>query len=83
MEDGLSSREFVAWEIYAKHFPFGDIRGDMQAGIIASTLLAMRGVNTPATDFVFKPKAAVRKESPKDLLNRFAMGWGLKVQKRE
>lgn len=54
--------EFLDWQIVYSMEPFGPQRGDMQAGIIASTICnALRGKNGKATkpgDFVleFGPK---------------------------
>ena len=37
----LSSREFDEWMAYYGLEPFGELRGDLQAGIVASTMVNM------------------------------------------
>lgn len=54
----LSSRELTEWMAYYALEPFGEERGDMRAGIVASTLYNVhRGKNTrAATPEDFMPK---------------------------
>jgi hypothetical protein len=52
----IDSRELAEWMVYYGLDPFGDVRGDLQAGIVASTIAnANKGKNgrafTPA-DFM-------------------------------
>lgn len=64
--------KFNAWRAYYKISPFGDVRADIQAGIIASTMANIhrgRGVKAfSAADFmveVNKPK-----ETPDDVIQK-------------
>lgn len=36
--DSMSGRELAEWMAFYQVEPFGDVRGDLQAGIVASTL---------------------------------------------
>lgn len=38
MMSEMSTREFIEWATFYTKEPFGDLRGDIQAGIIASTI---------------------------------------------
>ena len=34
----MPAAEFNAWGLYYRVFPFGDTRGDLQSGVVASTI---------------------------------------------
>ncbi len=51
----ISSREFAEWFALDKLVePFGDIRGDLQAGVVASVAANCMGAKTKPSDFVLK-----------------------------
>jgi hypothetical protein len=43
--DNISSKELTEWMIYDKLEPFGDSRGDIQAGIISASVYNSQGGN--------------------------------------
>ena len=49
----ISSREFAEWMAYYRIDPFGPVRGDLQAGIVASTLVNLfrKEANSAPSDF--------------------------------
>lgn len=52
----IDSREFTEWQAYWQLEPWGDSRGDLRAGMVASTMANLwRGADTPPftpTDFM-------------------------------
>ena len=45
----MSGREFLEWQAYHSRWPLGEVRADLRAGIIASTIANVhRGADTPA-----------------------------------
>lgn len=55
-QGAIDSREFSEWQAYWNLEPWGEGRGDLRAGIVASTMANLwRGANTPPftpTDFM-------------------------------
>ena len=49
----ISGRELSEWEAYYSLEPFGQVRGDLQAGIVASTVANL--FRTKKGDKVYKP----------------------------
>jgi hypothetical protein len=54
----IDAREFAEWMAYDQLDPFGQVRGDLQAGIVASTLVNLqpgrRGAAAKVGDFVLR-----------------------------
>jgi len=61
----ISSREFAEWMAYDRIDPFGAKRGDLQAGIVASTLVNLFSKNGKATpdNFLLKFERRVRRNA--------------------
>lgn len=75
----MSAREFSEWMAYDRLEPFGEVRADLRAGIIASTIAA---VNTPKgrrrprpSDFMpeFDKRRPTESELGQKILSAFAM----------
>lgn len=48
-QQAIDSREFTEWQAYSQLEPWGEGRGDLRAGIIASTMANLwRGADSPA-----------------------------------
>ena len=62
LQEEMTSREFAEWMAYNRVDPIGNIRGDLQSGIIASTIYNInrgKGKVLSASDFMpdfSKPK---------------------------
>ncbi len=61
MLDSLSSEELEEWHLFYELHPFGHVRGDYQAALIAHTVASMhikKGHRIKVEDFLldFKPK---------------------------
>jgi hypothetical protein len=56
---GISSAELTEWEAYYQLEPFGELRGDLRAGIVASAIVnVMAELKTPLTPIAFMPYAS-------------------------
>tara|TARA_R110000803_G_scaffold43701_3_gene93020 strand:+ start:8564 stop:8896 length:333 start_codon:yes stop_codon:yes gene_type:complete len=73
----MGIREFIEWAAYYKLNPFGPVRGDYQAALIASTVAnANRSSKQRAPkleDFLLKFGAVVRRASPESIAAKFRM----------
>ena len=71
----MSSTEFLEWSVFYSMEPFGDERGDLQAGIIASTVAnANRGKNSKPyspKDFIPKFRDTPEKMSNSEMIQNF------------
>jgi hypothetical protein len=65
----LTSRQFYEWQEFYQHDPFGDARGDLRMGILASVFNnRLRGKNeTPAKPVDFMPYFKEREQTPEDI----------------
>lgn len=77
----ISSEEIAEWAAYSQIDPFGSLRGDMQAGIVASTMAnihAKKGHRFTAADFMPKFGEPEMKNtmSPQEIHARLAMMFG-------
>lgn len=72
LQQRMSSREFTEWAAYYSLSPFGDERGDLQAGIVASTIAnALRTEKSKhfrPGDFMPVFEQDGQERSPEDLL---------------
>ena len=60
----ISSRELSEWMAYYSLEPFGAVRGDLQAAIVASTVANSAGANTKPADFIPDFEPAAEPEEP-------------------
>jgi Protein of unknown function (DUF4035) len=71
----MGSEEFTRWRGFHRLQPFGDVRRDTQAGIVASAIYATHGERSSPSDFVLKfkrPKSkGVRKRADPGVLAAF------------
>lgn len=68
----LPLAELNAWKAYYNVFPFGDVRGDIQSGIVASTLANVnraRGTKAYGPDD-FIPKYGKVKETSEEVIKK-------------
>jgi hypothetical protein len=77
----ISSREFAEWMAYDRLEPFGVVRGDLQAGIVASTLVNIHKKKDAAPsqpgDFILKFGGRMRR-SAQDIYGMFKT-WALRA----
>lgn len=92
----MSSREFTEWAAFYGMEPFGDLRGDLQAGVVAATVAEVnrdrkrrREPFTPA-DFLLRFGEKEEKKQPppdaSELFQQFrawAIGAGAKVKSKD
>ena len=77
----ISSDELAEWAAYYHLDPFGSYRGDLQAGIIASTMAnihATKGHTFKPSDFMptFNEREAEHRMTPKEIHDRIEMMFG-------
>jgi len=78
----MSYREFVRWQYYYRRHPFGEVRRDMQAGIVASVICnALRGKHgreVRPSDFIlrFEERKEQTSEQMQDMLLRLTRSFG-------
>lgn len=63
IEDGMSARECAEWARFYAQEPFGDLRADLRAGIIASTVASVNG-SKPMRPRDFMPFADAGMRAP-------------------
>lgn len=61
LEDNMSYSEFQSWVKYYGEEPFGDVRADLRAGVVASTLARVMGGNKRARPLDFMPIVKAQK----------------------
>jgi hypothetical protein len=64
LDSSMSYVEFNSWMRFYAEEPFGDVRADLRAGIIASTVAKVMGGNRRARPYDFMP--IVRKQQEAD-----------------
>lgn len=78
--DSMSGRELAEWMAFYQVEPFGDVRGDLQAGIVASTLANVyrdrKKKPKPYNPEEFMPKFERPKRAPNwGAVQRHMMRW--------
>lgn len=73
-----SSAELAEWEAYWRINPFGPVRGDYQAALVAQTVAAAHGSKAKLKDFLlrFEPRKPQSPELQQHLLNLFFLSLG-------
>lgn len=68
----MSSRELSEWMAFAQTEPFGDLRGDLQAAIVASTVAnANRTKRKAYKPSDFMPQFERRQKAPEEMRTIF------------
>ena len=62
LREQMSAEELMLWMAYDRVSPIADIRGDIQASIVAASTLQAQGAKVTATDMM--PKWAPEKALP-------------------
>jgi hypothetical protein len=72
MKRALTARELLDWEVFNSVEPIGDVRGDVQAAIIAQQIVAvnMRKGRRPPKLSKWMPFLAQDQESPRSRILR-------------
>ena len=55
IESTMPASELLEWQTFARDEPFGDIRADLRAGVVARTVAQAFGGNRKATSLDFMP----------------------------
>jgi hypothetical protein len=72
LEQTMTGVEMQEWMAFAAKEPFGDMRADIRAGIIASAVASSKGRRTSPMDFMpFIERAEPEHESSAQLAERF------------
>jgi hypothetical protein len=82
--DSISSEELTEWAAYYQLDPFGGVRGDMQAGVMASTMAnihAKRGHRFTPSDFMptFGDPEPTKSMTPIEIRDRLSLMFGRKT----
>ena len=64
LREQMSAEELMLWMAYDRMSPIADIRGDIQASIVAASMLQAQGAKVTASDMM--PKWAPEKVLPVD-----------------
>jgi hypothetical protein len=72
LEQTMTAVEMQEWMMFAAKEPFGEIRADIRAGIIAAAVAALKGRRTTPLDFMpFFERAEAKEETSAQLAERF------------
>lgn len=72
LREQMSAEELMLWMAYDRVSPIGDIRGDIQASIVAASTLQAQGAKVTTSDMM--PKWAPEKVLPVDEEREVAEG---------
>lgn len=75
LREQMSAEELMLWMAYDRVSPIADIRGDIQASIVAASTLQAQGAKVTASDMM--PKWAPEKALPVDEEQEAAEGEAL------
>ena len=75
LREQMSAEELMLWMAYDRVSPIADIRGDIQASIVAASTLQAQGAKVTASDMM--PKWAPEKVLPVDEEQKAAEGEAL------
>ena len=75
LRERMSAEELLLWMAYDRESPIGDIRGDIQASIVAAATLQAQGAKVTTSDLM--PKWAPEKVQPVDEEQEAAEGEAL------
>ena len=78
LRDTMSAEELHLWKAFNRESPISDVRGDVQAAIVAASALQAQGAKVSALDLLPKwtdpePDPVAEAESGEDLLKSFLM----------
>ena len=70
LERTVSVREYVRWLAFYRLCPFGPVRGDLQAGIVAATAANIMGAKPQAKpgDFLLEFHKAKKAQTPDQIM---------------
>lgn len=75
LRERMSAEELLLWMAYDRQSPIADIRGDIQASIVAASTLQAQGAKVTASDMM--PKWVPEKVQPVDEEQEAAEGEAL------
>ena len=75
LRERMSAEELLLWMAYDRQSPIGDIRGDIQASIVAASTLQAQGAKVTTSDLM--PNWAPEKVQPVDEEQEAAEGEAL------
>lgn len=79
LRDTMSAEELQLWKAFNRESPISDVRGDVQAAIVAAAAFQAQGAKVSALDLLPKwtdpePDPVAEAESGEELLKSFLMG---------
>lgn len=81
----MSAEELHLWKAFSRESPISDVRGDVQAAIVAAAAFQAQGAKVSALDLLPKwtdpePDPVAEVESGEELLKSFLMGKSVEPQ---